>query len=177
MTGNSKKHPEIKKEELDFWTKMCSHVLDELDIKIYMYLRENGRMTDSEIAEKLGVSPSTVRRRRIAMEEKGILRIIGVLIYQKTRLAYADVLVKFKTGTPPEEVEKLVEEGMHHFNIFEIAKYLGRYDLLLRFVDKDLESLREKIVKFLERPYIEEYLILPITLSPKAFDVRLLNHK
>ncbi|MBC7333454.1 MAG: hypothetical protein H5T85_03190 [Actinobacteria bacterium] len=67
---------------------------------------------------------------------------------------------------------------MDSYNIFEIAFYLSsEYDILLRIVDRNMEELRKTIAKFIDKysSIIERYLVLPVTKSPKAFDVKLEN--
>lgn len=164
-------------EELKFWKEKCNE-LDELDLKIYLALRKNGRISDTELAKIVGTSISTVRRRRINLEEKGILKVIGLLIYQKSNLAYSDVLIKFKSSQISTKKNELFKEAMDSYNIFEIAFYLSsEYDILLRIVDRNMEELRKTIAKFIDKysSIIERYLVLPVTKSPKAFDVKLEN--
>lgn len=168
----------FNEDELRFWKEKCKD-LDELDLKIYLTLRENGRISDTEIAKRVGSSVSTVRRRRIDLEKKGILKVIGLLIYQKSKLAYADVLIKFKCSQMLTKKDEFFKKAMASYNVFEIALYLSsEYDMLLRIVDKDPDELRKTITKFIGKysPIIEKYLILPVTKSPKAFDVKLENN-
>ena len=69
--------------------------MDELDLSIIDVLREDGRMSNSEIARRLGVSEGTIRRRlkilidgddidvRVIVDPKGLTRghrsIIGII--------------------------------------------------------------------------------------------------
>lgn len=48
--------------------------LDELDNKIIEIVKDNARLTYSEIGEKVGVSRISVRKRMEALEEKGIIQ-------------------------------------------------------------------------------------------------------
>lgn len=49
--------------------------LDSVDRRILYYLQQDARSTSStDIAEKLGLSPSTVRTRLNALEESGVVR-------------------------------------------------------------------------------------------------------
>jgi len=58
--------------------KMSS--LDEIDMKILRMLEEDGRMPFTEIAEKLRLSESTVRKRVQALQRKGIIKKFTVKI-------------------------------------------------------------------------------------------------
>jgi len=48
--------------------------LDGMDEKILQMLEENGRKTFAEMAEKLAVSESTIRKRVLALQRKGVIK-------------------------------------------------------------------------------------------------------
>jgi Lrp/AsnC family transcriptional regulator for asnA, asnC and gidA len=52
--------------------------LDEIDLKIVELLQEEGRLSHSEIARRIGVSEATVRRRLAWLEQEDIIRIVAV---------------------------------------------------------------------------------------------------
>src|SRR5258706_12897760 len=45
--------------------------MDEFDIKLLKALQEDGRLTNNELAERIGLSASQCSRRRAALEESG----------------------------------------------------------------------------------------------------------
>lgn len=49
-------------------------VLDEIDNKILEILKQDGRAAFTDIAEKLGVTESTIRKRVSALHEKGVIK-------------------------------------------------------------------------------------------------------
>jgi DNA-binding Lrp family transcriptional regulator len=49
-------------------------VLDSFDLKLLAALQEDGRLTNAELAERIGLSASQCSRRRIKLEEGGIIR-------------------------------------------------------------------------------------------------------
>ena len=158
-------------DEIAVLKRIFKDKLDDLDIKIYQLLREDGRMSDTKIAEKLGISATTVRRRRMRMQEEGILQIVGLLLLRATDVAYADVLVKFNQQARIEEVREFTNEAVANPRIYEVTEYVGsEYDVLFRFFESNYESLRYHIDKFLRgRPVIEKYEVYPATGSPKAW--------
>ncbi len=158
-------------EELNFWRGIFRGILDDIDIRIYFLLRENGRMSDTEIAKRLGVSATTIRRRRLALQERGYLQILGILILQELHMAYMDVLVRFNQNASNDDIEKLIDDAKNSYRIFEIAEYAGKYDVLLRFFGRDMHSLMRTIHEFMSKhPCVASYEILPVTRSPKAFN-------
>ncbi|MEA5388099.1 winged helix-turn-helix transcriptional regulator [Haloarculaceae archaeon H-GB11] len=53
---------------------MDDNPLDEVDRSILHQLQLNARQTDTEIAEKVDVTSTTVRNRLDKLEEKGVIR-------------------------------------------------------------------------------------------------------
>ncbi|HWK47650.1 MAG TPA: Lrp/AsnC family transcriptional regulator [Stellaceae bacterium] len=47
--------------------------MDSFDINILQALQEDGRLTNNDLADRVGLSPSQCSRRRIALEEAGII--------------------------------------------------------------------------------------------------------
>ncbi|HII61903.1 Lrp/AsnC family transcriptional regulator [Pyrococcus horikoshii] len=151
--------------------KVFKGKLDDLDIMIYKMLREDGRISDSRIAERLGVSVTTVRRHRLKLQREGILQVIGLLLLRAADVAYADVLVKFSKDATPEEIRKFVNEAVENPRIYEVTEYIGNgYDLMLRFFESNLESLKYHIDRFLRsKTIVEKYEVFTAIGSPKAW--------
>ncbi len=47
--------------------------MDEADIRILGALQNDGRLANSDLAEKVGLSPSQCSRRRAALEDSGVI--------------------------------------------------------------------------------------------------------
>src|SRR5260370_16389569 len=52
---------------------MVYSCMDEFDIKLLKALQEDGRLTNNELAERIGLSASQCSRRRAALEESGVI--------------------------------------------------------------------------------------------------------
>ena len=50
--------------------------IDEFDLKILDALQDDGRLTNQELAERVGLSASQCSRRRIALEEARHYRVL-----------------------------------------------------------------------------------------------------
>lgn len=158
-------------DEILVLKKIFKNKLDDLDIKIYQILREDGRASDTKIAEKLGISITTARRRRLRLQEEGILQIVGLLLLQAANVAYADVLVKLNRQARIEDINTFISEAIANPRIYEVTEYIGGdYDFLLRFFESNLESLKYHIDKFLrDKPIVDNYKVYPAIGSPKAW--------
>lgn len=158
------------KKEIEFWKQISKGELDDIDVMIYLALRENGRLPDTELARIVGVSAPTARRRRLALQEKGYLQVIGLLIFEEFGLASADVIIKFKENAKKEDIESFIQEAIENPKIFEVDEYIGEYDIVIKFFDKDFKELRKTIENFITgREIIQKTLILPAVSSPKLF--------
>ena len=158
-------------DEITILKNIFRDKLDELDIKIYQLLREDGRMSDTKIAKRLGVSITTVRRRRLRLQEEGILQIIALILLKAANVVYADVLVKFNQKAKMEEIKEFIDRAVFNPRIYEVTEYLGGdYTLLLRFFESNPEKLKYHIDKFLrESNIVETYKIHLAVASPKAW--------
>ena len=81
--------------------------LDELDNKIIEVVKENARLTYSEIGEKVGVSRISVKKRMEALEEKGIIQGYKAVI-DSTKLSEG-VRFILDLETTPECFKDIVE--------------------------------------------------------------------
>lgn len=81
--------------------------LDELDNKIIEVVKENARLTYSEIGEKVGVPRISVKKRMEALEEKGIIQGYKAVI-DSTKLSEG-VRFILDLETTPECFENIVE--------------------------------------------------------------------
>lgn len=163
--------------ELDEWLEssrvkdILTEYLDEKDYQIYRALNENGRMSDTELGERVGLSRTAARRRRKNLQEEGLLDIIAVLILQEANLAYADVRVKFATDVTEEQIESFIDnEILYEEQIYEIDEYMGSYDLLIRVWDATLQDVKRYVARKLQNsPVVEEYETLPVIKTQKAW--------
>lgn len=118
-----------------------------LSQKILTLLQEDGRQSVREIAEKLGVSATTIGKRIEQLEEEQILRgITADLYYEKLGYAYLSV-TRFKVqGDEFPEVLDLLKEVPQLTDIFEIT---GDYDILAIGHYKDRNDMN-RVVKSLQ---------------------------
>jgi Lrp/AsnC family transcriptional regulator for asnA, asnC and gidA len=112
--------------------------LDELDLKIIEYLIEDGRTPYTQIAEELGITESTVRKRVSRMREDDIIKIRAIT--DPAKLGYtteAIVGVQLDTKDLPRSLVVLKAfEEITHINVCA-----GIYDLVIEIRVKSNEDL------------------------------------
>lgn len=159
------------------WEKILKNKFDRKDIEIISVLNQDGRISDQKMAERLGISKTAIRTRRLKLQKMGAIRIIALLVLQNIELVYADVVLSFESGADKELIKKFIERCANDEYIFEISEYMGTDDLLLRFFDSDLSSLKDHIVSIIRgNGIISSYLVYPVVRSYKAWG-NVLNFK
>jgi Lrp/AsnC family leucine-responsive transcriptional regulator len=144
--------------------------LDETDYRIYKALNEDGRMSDTEIGERVGLSRTAARRRRKKLQDEGLVDVLGVLVLQEADLAYADVFVTLDSSVGSEELDGFLDAVKGEELIYEIEEYMGRYDLLLRVWHASLSDVKTYLRSLLQdNDAVENYETIPVTKTHKAW--------
>lgn len=150
--------------------------LDETDYRIYKALNEDGRMSDTEIGERVGLSRTAARRRRKKLEDEGLVDVLGVLVLQEADLAYADVFVTLDAGVGTDELDAFLEEVKDEELIYEIEEYMGKYDLLLRVWHASLSDVKTYLRSMLQdHEAVDGFETIPVTKTHKAWHKTLDN--
>lgn len=148
--------------------------LDEEDFKIFRALNENGRMSDTELAERVGLSRTAVRRRREKLSDSGVLEVLAVLVLQETDLAYADVRVTVDKSAPSDMRDQLIESLIDAELVYSVDSCLGEYDLFVRTWHASLNDVKSYIWDLLDdHEAVAEYDIIPVVKTWKAWDRKL----
>ncbi|MGQ4892062.1 MAG: Lrp/AsnC family transcriptional regulator [Candidatus Njordarchaeia archaeon] len=139
--------------------------IDRVDLEIIKLLRENGRMTDVDMAKRIGVSKDTVKRRKERLINSGFIHIKALVNPVKFGYKYSFIMgIKVAPGVDVRELaEKLSEIRL----IIFIGLSLGtQYNIIAWARAKDqveLQNLVEDIRKnFREIESIETIIIYDI---------------
>lgn len=118
--------------------------LDRLDIQLLQHLQSNGRISNIELAEKVGLSPSPCLRRVKALEDNGVIkRYVGIIDPIKVGLSiniFVTVRLKNQDRNALEEFEKSIAQ---YQEIMECYLMTGTSDYLLRISLPDIESYEQ----------------------------------
>ena len=136
--------------------------IDKIDRKIIELLKRDGRMSYRKIAEEIGRTEVTVRRRVRKLIKEGVIRRFTVVIdpvkIGKSVQAFISIPVDVK------EASKLVEKLRDMEEVSEAYFLAGRTILLLKINVEDLGALsrflEEKLEVLGETRNVETYLIL-----------------
>jgi len=145
--------------------------LDEADYRIFEALNEDGRMSDTELADRVGLSRTAVRRRRENLMESGILNILAVIVLQEADLAYADVRVQLDQSAPSENRDGLIETLIDADLVYSLDSCIGEYDLFVRTWHASLGDVKRYVWDLLDdEPAVADYEVTPVVKTWKAWD-------
>ena len=126
--------------------------LDEIDRKILMVLQSDGRISLSDLSEKVNLSPSPCLRRIRRLESSGIIsRYVAVLDQAKVGLPVS-VFVSIKLESQRvEALERFKRVIAKWPEVLECYLMTGPRDYLLRIVAADLGAYEQFLKQKLTR--------------------------
>ena len=131
---------------------MPDTALDEIDRRILTALQENARITNVELAESVGISPSPCWRRVRELEQKGVISNYVTLIDPASIglpvSVFVQVTLERQVETALEEFEGVVADWPE---VMECYLMTGDADYLLRVVVADLAAYHRFLVDHLTR--------------------------
>jgi Lrp/AsnC family leucine-responsive transcriptional regulator len=172
MSESSSNEPETREEHTP--RAIFQNHLDEHDYRIFRALNEDGRMSDTDIAERVGLSRTAVRRRREKLQKEGIFDILAVIVLQEANLAYADVRIVFAQDAPLTERNALIDTLIDDELIYSIDSCMGEFDLFIRIWHSSLDEIQSYLWQLFEdEAIVAEYKTTPVTKTWKAWDKEL----
>lgn len=124
------------------------HNLDVIDWKILAELQINGRITNVDLASKVGISAPPCLRRVRALEEGGIIEGYFAQLNEKKigheLTAFAMVSLSAQSETDLLNFEKLTTQWDL---VRECYMLSGEIDFMLRCVARDLGAFQDFVVK------------------------------
>lgn len=116
--------------------------MDGFDLKLLAALQQDGRLTNNELAERISLSPSQCSRRRLALEQSGVIEGyhaalaneavgLGVVVFVQVSLAA-------QSPDSAQAFGKLIR-GMAE--VQEAYALTGEADYLIKMVVPDLKAL------------------------------------
>lgn len=117
--------------------------VDDIDMAIVKQLRENGRATNQQIADKLDLTAATVSARIRRMEDANKLRVIAVSDFAAHGYNVLMEVAIEVDGRPSSEV---AEELSEFPEVFAAHLVTGRYDIDLLVALHDFDDLSDLLL-------------------------------
>ena len=116
--------------------------MDDFDLKLLNALQEDGRLTNLELAERIGLSASQCSRRRTALEQSGVIE--GYHAALANQAVGLDVLVFIQVGLAtqsPDSAQAFAKLIRGLEEVQEAYSLTGEADYLVKLVVPDLKTL------------------------------------
>ena len=148
---------------------MPTYAMDELDLRIIDGLQANGRMTNQELADRVGLSPSPCLRRIKRLEDEGVITSyvalvnpeavgLSVTAFVRVRLNQQDDrnLQRFETAVSefPEVMECYLMTGEADYQLRVLVSSLGAFEEFLRHKLTKVEGVAQVTTSFALRPVV-----------------------
>lgn len=128
--------------------KMPAFSLDAIDLRILRELQAHGRLTNVELAARVGLSPSPCLARVRAMERSGVIDRYVALVKPEALGLGIFVFIQIRLERQVESALEEFETRMLSFdNVMECYLMTGDSDYLVRLVVQDMDSLQRFITK------------------------------
>jgi DNA-binding Lrp family transcriptional regulator len=118
--------------------------LDQIDRRLLAELQDDGRMTNVELAQRVGLTAPPCLRRVRALEEGGVIKGYHAEL-DASKLGYAiTVFALVSLKSQAEEALRQFEDHMRTLpEVRECHMLNGEIDFILKIVSKDLQSFQE----------------------------------
>lgn len=143
--------------------------LDKIDIAILEELQDNARIPNSELAAKVGLSPSACLSRTNKLREMGVIKQF-VLAIDRLKVGLSVLTLTFVTLSPHnrEMAEAFVEKIKKMDQVLECYHITGSFDFLLKIVAPDISTYRDYIIdELVEIPGVEKVETLVVLKEEK----------
>ncbi|OAA95003.1 Lrp/AsnC family transcriptional regulator [Clostridium coskatii] len=118
--------------------------MDAIDVNILKLLKENSRISASEISSKIKLSIPAVSDRLKKLDASGVIEKYTIIISNK-KMNKNIIVIMFVSLKNPNFTEKFVEFIQNENEIIECHYLTGDFDYALKIVTEDTETL-EKIL-------------------------------
>ena len=125
--------------------------LDQIDLRILACLQANARMTNQELADAVGLSPSPCLQRVKRLEKAGVITNDHAIIDLAKVCRHVDVIAAVTLnshGLEDFEIFETMVEEMRY--VVECTKVSGPIDYLVRFICPDIaayQMLSDELLK------------------------------
>jgi Lrp/AsnC family transcriptional regulator for asnA, asnC and gidA len=129
-------------------TNSANKTLDRLDCKLIRVLQTDGRMPNNAIAQELGISEHTVRRRLKRLIDDGIIRIVAVA--NPLDLGF-EIAGNLKIHIDLKKTERVLENLKKIDSLIYVALTTGGTDVDADFIVRSLKEFHDLIYNQLSK--------------------------
>ena len=126
---------------------MAKIVLDSIDHKILKVLQDEGRISNLDLAERIGLSPTPCSRRVKRLEQTGVIRGYSARVDTVAVEPHITVMITVRLSRQsPEDIENFITAVKSLPEITECLLVTGNLDYLLRVRARDVDALKKFVL-------------------------------
>jgi Lrp/AsnC family transcriptional regulator, leucine-responsive regulatory protein len=151
---------------------MTNVELDAIDRRILSVLQSEGRISNLDLAARVGLSPTPCGRRVKHLEEAGVITGYGARINPAALGLGVSVIVTVRLARQtPKDISEFLEAVHRQTEITECLLVTGNLDYVLRLRIRDVEALRDFILTKLKSiPCVAETSTMLILEASKSIE-------
>ncbi len=112
---------------------MSESILDHIDHKILRVLAEDGRISNSQLAQKIGLSPSPCWQRVRRLEKEGVITGYRAILDQEKLGAAEIVMIEVVLDRHDDDILEAFGSTMERMpEVLEVQLTTGEYDYLIK---------------------------------------------
>lgn len=111
--------------------------MDETDYLILSYLEQDGRISISDLAKKVSLSPPATKERINKLEDSGVIEGYTITINHKKLNKTIEAFILFETTN----CQAFREFCLTQPNILECYRLAGKYSYLVKYMATDMAEL------------------------------------
>jgi len=123
------------------WQNLLTKGMDTKDRQIVRLLQQDGRLTNQDLAERVGLSPSPCLRRVRLLEQAGVIQGYGAIVDQQRYGLPVTAFIRVRLERHARDLVQQFEEAIRQLDeVMDCHLLTGDADYLLRVIVADLES-------------------------------------
>jgi Lrp/AsnC family transcriptional regulator for asnA, asnC and gidA len=116
--------------------------IDATDMKIIRLLQKNGRMSNTDIAKKTGISETTVRYRLQRLTKEDFIQIVAMVNPLKLGFGFEGI-IRIKANI--KAIDRVAENLKAIDSLYFVARSMGAFDFDAEYFVKSSTELKELI--------------------------------
>jgi len=148
--------------------------LDQIDFKILSLMQDNGRLSNHDLAKRVGLSPSPCWRRVKRLEDDGIIdHYAAILAGEKVGfhlIAFAHVMLEKHQIEMLDQFDAAICERPE---VLEYYSMSGEHDFLLKVISRNIKEYEDFQTGFLMRLPVVRSISTSFVLKQKKHTTKL----
>jgi DNA-binding Lrp family transcriptional regulator len=137
--------------------------LDDIDLRILSELQNDGRIRNNELADRVGLSPPSCRRRVRALRERGVVKTIRASLDERLLGYEVTSFVSIQLQSQSQATVQAFESSIAAIPLVQQCWRLsGEADFLLKCVALSVEGMHQQLLQFAAMPSVRNIRSLPV---------------